>query len=314
MPKRTKGKGAKVIDLSARIAASLVEGTGPIEPPPPGVYENVPMDTYHRWNAVSNSRLTLLDRSPAHLLEAIVNPKPSTPAQKLGTVTHAAILEPKRFDKVYVVGPEGDKRTKIIADTYHVLEKEYGEEYVLRPKEMALCLGVRESIRKKTRVNALFSGPGMNELTLVWIDDETGLTCKARLDRISPLIAGGAIVDGKSTRDARMRPFAKTIYTYGYHRQGAMYVPGARKLGLNVSHYVIVAYEKEAPYACAAYRLDQGAMDAGDVEVRRLMRLYKQCLDSGEWPTTPSYSDLIEDISIPSWAFEMIDGDLEFGA
>lgn len=313
MPKkRTKNEEAKVIDLMARLQASLAEGTGPIEPPAPGIYENVPMDLYHRWNAVSNSRLTLLNRSPAHLHEAITNPKPSTPAQVLGTVTHAAILEPSRFQKVYVVGPEGDKRTKEVRVAYEALEKQYGEAYVLRPKEMAMCVGVSASIHNHVRAHALLSGPGYNELTLVWRDEETGLTCKARLDRISPLIDGGAIVDGKSTRDARMRPFAKAIYQYGYHRQGAMYVPGARTLGLDVSHYAIIAYEKEAPYPVAVYRLDEGAMDAGDVEVRKLMRLYADCLSKGKWPTTPSYSDLIEDISIPSWAFEMIDGDLEF--
>lgn len=300
-------KAETVAALSTAIAGFIAPPTGPIPTPEPGVYANVPAEVYHRWDAISNSRLGLLDRSPAHLAESLRTPKPSSPAQVLGTITHCAVLEPADFDKLYVAGPEGDKRTKDVKAAYEALEAQYGEDYVLRPKDHALCVGVRESFRRKVRANALLTGRGENELSLVWIDPMTGRKCKARLDRRSPDIAGGAIVDLKSTRDARKRPFAKALYQYGYHRQGAMYLDACRVLGIEAQHYVIAAYEKEPPYPVALYRLDDGTLDAGMVDFLRLMRLYDECATKNEWPTAPSYPDTIEDIAIPSYAFEMID-------
>jgi exodeoxyribonuclease VIII len=329
VPKK-KEPSSGVIDISTKLNASLAlvppdPFSGLLPAPEPGIYRDVPMDVYQRWDAVSNSRLMLLDRSPAHLKAAIGSPKAETDALRLGTILHSAILEPERFAQTYQRA-ERCSAIKKDKDQCANMGIEYAGAWlcgvhggtrggpVLSPSDYAMCLGVCASTRQHTRANALLSGPGMNELSLVWIDEETGLTCKARLDRISLLLAGGAIVDAKSTRDARMRPFAKAIYQYGYHRQGALYVPGARKLGLEVEHYVIMPFEKEAPFAVATYRLDAGAMDAGEIEVRRLLRLYAECVNKNEWPTTPSYPDTIEDISIPSWAFEMIDTGSEFGA
>ena len=54
---------------------------------------------YFDYPAASNSLLTQLKRSPAHLMEAIKNPAPPTPAMRLGSAFHVATLEPEKFDK-----------------------------------------------------------------------------------------------------------------------------------------------------------------------------------------------------------------------
>src|SRR5262245_8459627 len=69
--------------------------------PDPGVYPNVPMEAYHRWNAVSNSRLTKLDRSPAHLLAYLTEPPEDTKATAEGRAIHCAVLEPDDFVNRY---------------------------------------------------------------------------------------------------------------------------------------------------------------------------------------------------------------------
>lgn len=317
-------KTAQIADLSAQIAGYIAPpGLGPLPTPAPGIYKGVPADVYHRWDAVSNSRLGLLDRSPAHLREAMLNPKPSTPAQVLGTITHCAVLEPETFDKTYITAGRCEAIKKDKDQCSHTGLEKTPEGWrcgvhggaqatdVLSDKAMSLCLGVRESFRRKERAHAILSGPGLNELSIVWVDPITGLTCKARLDRISPEIVGGVIPDLKSTKDARKRPFSKAIYQYGYHRQGAMYLDGSAAVGLLVEHYAIAAFEKEPPYPIALYRLGDASIDAGRADYRRLMALYAECQERGEWPTAPSYPDTIEDIEIPDFAFEMIDTSFE---
>ena len=75
-------------------------------------------EQYHAdTSAISASGLKLFMRSPAHYYAAYLDPnrveRQPTPAMRLGTATHCAILEPTRFNAEYAVIPESiDRRTK----------------------------------------------------------------------------------------------------------------------------------------------------------------------------------------------------------
>lgn len=58
---------------------------------------------YHALQAIGHSSIVKAMRSPAHLREALDNPKQPTPAMELGTAIHTAILEPKIFREEYAV-------------------------------------------------------------------------------------------------------------------------------------------------------------------------------------------------------------------
>lgn len=332
MPKKKDGAliqrlSSGILDALAATDAKLTS----IPAPPPGIYEDVPMEVYLLWDAISNSQLSLLARSPAHLLAAKTHPRPQTPAQKIGTAAHCAVLEPAVFAKQYVAADRCTATKKgdglrcnnggiMFSDEegwrcgVHPAAKPKPGLTILTGEEYALCCGVQKSLLGHERA-ALLTGRGYNELSMVWVDRETGLTCKARLDRIALEIAGGAIIDLKSTQDARRRAFALTIYKYGYHRQGAWYTPAARDLGLPVEHYVMLPFEKEPPYACNFHRLGQATLDAGEAEVRHLLRLAAECREKGEWPLSSlDYPTTVEDIEIPDWAWsQVVTGD-EYGA
>ena len=72
--------------------------------------------------------------------------------------------------------------------------------------------------------------------------------------------AGGCILDFKTTLDARPSEFERSIFKYGYHRQGAMYLEAAAAHGIPAKHYVIIASEKVPPYGTCIYRLTEGAI------------------------------------------------------
>lgn len=73
-----------------------------------GIYppEELTNEQYHAIPAVSKSDLDKIDRSPAHYKFAKDNPQPPTTAMIRGTIVHAAILEPDRFEVDYA--PEFD--------------------------------------------------------------------------------------------------------------------------------------------------------------------------------------------------------------
>lgn len=273
--------------------------------PDPGVYEHIPDARYHlQWDCASNSRLTLLRRSPAHLKAQLDEPRVDTEALTLGRAAHRCVLEPDLFAKQYVCAPDVDRRTKIGKDTWADLELRFGPGAVLKRDRFDACERMRDAIRAHPAARALLAGVQHVELSLVWDDRGSQVRCKARLDGYAPEIHGGTIVDIKTTRDASLRAFEKAIFGYGYHRQGAMYLEGAFAHNLPAVNFVIIAVESEAPYAVAVYRLTEGAIDAGAEQLAPLLKTYAMCTTLGEWP---AYSHEVQPIALPPWAWNQID-------
>lgn len=279
----------------------MTEAT-PSKCPEPGIYPNVLPETYFSWEAISNSAMNHLMVSPAHLKAYWETPPKDTPAFILGRATHAAILEPEDFPKLYGRGPELPKNTKAGKEAW--AEALASGQEVLKAADFDMCLAMRDSVQSNRSASTLISGNGQCELSIVWDDPETGVRCKARIDRLSPEIAGGTIVDLKSTRDASKRNFSRAIFTYGYHRQGAFYLAGAKALDIPVNHYSILAVENTEPCAVASYRLDEYAIAGGMEQIQPMLELYRQCLDSDKWP---GYPEEVQDISLPAYAWNQLE-------
>ena len=78
------------------------------------ILENLTNAEYHASEGISASGLKLIGRSPLHYWAAYLDPKREprveTPALKLGTAIHTAVLEPMRFADEYVVVPDSAPR------------------------------------------------------------------------------------------------------------------------------------------------------------------------------------------------------------
>lgn len=272
--------------------------------PAPGVYPDTPMDDYLGWDAASNSRLSRLMRSPAHLRAYLDEPGAATPALRLGRAAHSAVLEPDLFTGQYVRGIEGDRRTKAVKEEWAALEAAYPGAEILSPKDYDTVAAMRDRVWEHPAASALLSGEGDAELSMTWEDPGTGVLCKARWDRHSPEIDGGAIVDYKTCQDASPPAFERAIFNFGYFRQGAFYLRGARARKLPIRHFVIVAQEKAPPYAVAVYRLSAPTLDGGNELIDTLLARYAECIRSDEWPGYPEH---VTEIAVPAWAWDRID-------
>lgn len=166
---------------------------------------------------------------------------------------------------------------------------------VISQDQLDIATGVVESIRKHPKAAALLSG-GEAEVSLFWDDSETGYQCKGRVDYLRP---GGVIVDLKTTKDASLNEFKRSIANFGYHRQQAMYKDGyAAATGNECAAFVFVAVETKPPYAVGVYMLDDESEQKGRNEYQELLKQFASCQESGEWP---AYSDDIEIIELPNW-------------
>lgn len=142
------------------------------------------------------------------------------------------------------------------------------------------------------------------------------------------------IGDLKTTEDASPEGFAKSIANWRYDVQHAYYMDGTRlaleqgkcnppqegKAELSVywtdpvtgvlcrcrpdfwrgypKHFAFIAVEKKPPYAVGVYVLDSEGVEIGRAQYQHDLRIYAECVRTGEWP---GYGDKIQTISLPAW-------------
>jgi hypothetical protein len=261
-----------------------------------GLYPGVPAVEYHAWPGASQSRLKIMrDRSPAHLRWEMDHPSPPTPALVIGAAVHTCVLEPDLFPGLYVRGIPGDGRTKVVKEAREALAAEHPDATVLSPDDFDTCLAIRDAVAAHPNARHLLEGNA--ERSAVWHDPETGVLCRGRFDDIAYGL--GAITDLKTSKDASPLRFRRAIYDFGYHIQGAMYVRGAKALGIEADSFGIVAVEKEPPFAVAVYQLNAAALYDGGRELDVLLRQWAECEETGTWP---AYNTDIVQIDLPAYA------------
>ena len=84
----------------------------------PGIYDNIPNETYHGGPGISKSGLDIVHRSPMHyqFARSAANDNQPTPAQALGTAFHALLLEPEVFTAQYCVSLNRSEFPEAIED------------------------------------------------------------------------------------------------------------------------------------------------------------------------------------------------------
>jgi hypothetical protein len=263
---------------------------------PNSIILGMPSDEYHASIGLGSSGLKRLAKSPLHYRDT--PPIDPTPAMRNGTLTHCVLLEPDTVDDRYVVKPFGlDGRTK--EGKAWAATVPAGVE-VISDDQLRAAECQADRLRSMPDVGSLLAA-GNPEVSAFWVDEETGELCKCRPDWVAPAGDGVILVDVKTCQDASPTGFAKACANMRYHLQAAWYAEGYEKAsGQRVLGFVFACVESEAPYATAAYMLDDAAMELGRAENRRLLGLYAACKASNDWP---GYSPTIEPLSLPSWAF-----------
>ncbi len=271
----------------------------------PGVYPDIPEDFYHsdpvEGRSLSQSGAKLLLDCPARFKWERDHPTESTADMDTGSAAHTMILG---------AGPEV---VEVEFDTYHTKAakeakaeaKAAGKIPLLRPRYQAV-VEMADTLKAHPLASRLFDPEtGRAEVTLVWECPDTGVTRRARLDWLpdpSPL-RRLLVPDLKSTVSVAPRAFAKSIAKFGYHQQAATYLQGIRELGLTDdpdAGFVFVVQEKAPPYLVQVYEPDADALAEGARLNRSACATYRECMAGGEWP---SYSDGIELLSLPNWAY-----------
>jgi exodeoxyribonuclease VIII len=289
----------------------------------PAIVPDLRAERYHRHPAVSKHGLDDFRKAPALYLYNRENHRPPTPALLFGSLYHTVILEPDLIGELYAVVPkDAPKRPSMIQikakkPSLETLEAiAWWDNFTARTQgktivdaaDIVTCQQMRQAMMKNEACrNALEEARLYTEASMFWIDERTGVKCRARPDIIR---TDGLIIDPKTCADASEEAFQRAAFNYGYYRQAAMYLDGLEAItGEKPKAFVFLAQESEPPFLCRAYVASPQMIEYGRIQIREDLERFAKCEATGVWP---GLGDMPAELNLPAWA--MPKADLDYGS
>jgi hypothetical protein len=257
----------------------------------PGIYD-ISNEEYHASVGISRSAISEFMNSPLHYWDRYVNAdKPKFKKSKsfeVGTAVHNYLLENEKFNDTYIILP------KFSGKGMKAREAEFKTEHkgkvFLSQKNFDDVMAIADSIKKHLTASELIND-AIYEKSIYWIDEGTGLLCKARPD----IWHSTFIADIKTTECAKDNRFQYSIGDYAYHIQAAMILDGVKKIALEEHmNFFFIAAETKRPYPVASYPLNLESILKGQEEYKNALHKMKECFDKNTWP---GYED--KEIGLP---------------
>ena len=265
-----------------------------------GFYD-IPNDVYHASPGISKSGLDMVNRSPAHYK---YSPKrEATPAMRIGTILHSAILEPDLFTQEYMLLKEVTDKRK---SEYKEAVKIYGAGNVLTAPEVSSVHGMQEAVNANAWANDLLTLSGMVEVSLFAPHPVTGVLLKCRFDKLTECGKG---IDLKTTQDASEYGFSKSVNDYRYHVQQAFYSFIYKLVtGDDLEQFYFIALEKDAPHFSKVWTLSAETVNIGVYFFTKDLESYTEAVNLDYW-AFPDQST--QELSLPNWALNQFETEIE---
>ena len=262
----------------------------------PGIYPDIDEAVYHAdtdlapelGRSLSASGAKTLLRNPARFDWERAHPAPPRDVFDLGTAAHTLILgagagvKSLDFDS-WQTKAAREAREQARADgMIPLLEKDFR------------AVARMEAAVRAHPLAAPILTDGEPEQSVYWIDEPTGVTCRARVDWLRT----GHIVDLKTAADASPDGFARAAGSFGYHLSAAHYRAGIHAVTGEWLPFVLVVVEKEAPYSVSVHQFDDDFLDLGAARMRTALEIFADCESSGIWP---AYGDDIHTLTPPRY-------------
>lgn len=259
-------------------------------------------EDYHSGPGLSSSDIkALINGTIEQWLHDKSNPKEPTQALKIGNAIHTMVLEPEEFWNRYcleddapklagrgtvegrkewrewcVINGEQEMTPAIWYKTWLAWKHPKFKKQIIDKEDVDVCKGIANSVKNHPMVSQMFA-EGDSELTLYWIDKESGALCKCRPDRTNQKFP--CIPDLKSTTDAGLEAFEQDITSYDYHVSAWWYLWGAKEVfGFDFQNFVYIPCEKKPPYSVTFYTADEGSLGVAEGLCRAGLAIYNRFL------------------------------------
>lgn len=258
-------------------------------------FADVPIEVYHdrECPGVSNSRLSLLDQSPAHFHAWATGQwkDEGSASTAWGDLVHLAILEPLRFQKEVAIRPEGMHGS---SNAYKAWKQENEGKLLVSQPDWDGASWARDNILKHPELGELFNPMYSREHEYsLWWNHPLKVMLKARID----ILVAGCILDVKTTSRISDSDLSWSLKKWGYPKQAALQLDGMRvNHDVEISDYRYVFVENEAPYGVKVYRLAPRAIEWGRRQVEKNVSMLAYCYEHNDWP---GYDTAIRELDLP---------------
>ncbi|SHI78856.1 PDDEXK-like protein of unknown function [Aureimonas altamirensis DSM 21988] len=278
----------------------------------PGIYAGVPIETYHHdvdlldSFGISSSGIRQVDDRPsAYWVHSPYNPerieRDATEALNFGKAAHHLLLGESGFAQHFAVRPASiagkpwqGNRTE--CKDWMADQAKAGRTVIL-PSQIDDIRRMRDSLAAHPIVQAGALNGRIERSMFAKFDD---IWMKARPDVIPN--DGGDFVDLKTAASVDDDSLSKTIFSSGYHVQGAVVRMVWRELGLPFGSFVLAFLEKSAPYEVRFFEVRAQDLDLGERQARAALQTVKECRKQGVWPGYDGFHPSVLNIDIPQWA------------
>jgi len=296
-----------------------------------GLYSDVPMAAYHsgrlceRPSLSSSGLRKIVLKSESHFFDSWpLNPDHYCPTPNegmiLGRAAHHLLLGQPNFRKEFVIRP-----TECL-DAKGVLGPWQGNKYgakkwmedqaaagltVLTPEQSEAIIGMakrlgREPLVMKGALN------GLCEITMAWLDPDTGVWCLSRPDVIPT--ASGDFVDVKTLGRGTVShsTLMHVIAEHGYHMQAALCREGWRIIsgGQEMTSFSLYFVESTRPYCARMVQVMDRALDLGERQNRMGRQRFVRALNTGSWPGPGGLQEMVGQIDLADKVKQVMEQDL----
>ena len=270
-----------------------------------GVYD-LDMATYRGQPAdamsmASSDAVILTETTPAHLRAAWADTEDNSKEADLGTLIHALVLEPHRKHGLIAEIDAADYKTKAAQEARDAA-REAGKIPVL-PKHLKQAEGAVQAVRNHPVAAALLA-EGEAEQSWFAKDRATGLYLKCRPDFFT---RKRIIVDIKSVASAAPDFLQRRVYDGRWFQQAPWYCDVVERVdGKPAAGYCWLVVEQKPPHSVVIRRPPDTVLMHGHRLNQQAIATMARCVATDQWP---SWSDTIEDLSLPSYAMFRLEED-----
>ena len=271
-----------------------------------GFYRESFIDYVNSKKYINRSFLhDMINWSPGHARYKQENPDDTT-SLRLGHAFHPGILEPEKFEKEFVLLPVNcmsgtrDKPNKGKMANLAAFEAQSvaNNQIIISPKDFDNIREMRAVVQSDQNAIDLLS-QGEAEVSGYFLDPDFDIWIKVRLDWYDQ--KNRMITDLKSCADARHFPFRKAVFDFGDDLQSFMYKYVTTQLTGEDYDFQFLCVESKGYHGLHIWEADEEMIDTGFKKYTKAMGLYKQCMESGEWP---GYDSTPMPLGSPSYAKE----------
>ena len=249
-------------------------------------YERTATPSDPKAGPVSKSLLWDFNKSPFKWRHS--KPREASKAMDLGTLIHAATLEPETVEDIIAISPYADFRTKE-AREWKAEQAELGKIITSRD-EIDKALSIAETVTDDYLANfnakyqtevAVFGKIGATEIKGLIDIVPDGLDC---------------LVDLKTTGEiGSLESLQRTIVNRGYHWQAALYLDLWNAASEEKrTRFVFCFVEVDSPHETAWVELSENLLELGRTGYMNAVAKWQTCVATNHWPKQIEGIALIE--------------------